>query len=101
MGESIVEQWKSKSLEGYTGSGIVNAAKRACLSRSVREDLNTKDASRHSTGQEDAKGERQPIILIKDFEEAFKNIPSSVTPHLMKKYQAFNEARFWRAKINH
>lgn len=65
-------------LDGYTGSdivGIVNAAKRICLSRSVREDA-------------------EPVVLAADMEAAFRNIPSSVTDSLMKKYEAFSRARF-------
>lgn len=68
----------AERLDGYTGSDIVaiiNAAKRSCLSRSVKED-------------------RDPVILAQDIEDAFTNIPASVTPRHMKKYQAFNEARF-------
>lgn len=72
-----VDSWAEK-MDGYTGSdivGIVNAAKRACLSRSVREDS-------------------EPIILAEDFETAFLHIPASVTPDLMTRYEAFSKARF-------
>jgi len=65
-------------LEGYTGSdivGIVNAAKRLALSRSIRQ-------------------EAEPCVFLADFNSAKTQIPSSVTPKLMKKYEAFREARF-------
>ncbi|MBN1672421.1 MAG: ATP-binding protein [Kiritimatiellae bacterium] len=71
------EQWAAR-FDGYTGSdivGIINAAKRACLSRSVKENL-------------------EPVLRGADLESAFKTIPSSVTPKLMQKYEAFQEARF-------
>ena len=65
-------------LEGYTGSdivGIASSCKRAGFRREV-------------TGQSGA------TVLPSDIEEAVNRIPKSVTPQLMKKYQAFNEKRF-------
>jgi transitional endoplasmic reticulum ATPase len=71
------EAW-TKRLEGYTGSdivGIANAAKRSALSRSVL-------------------GGGDPLLTEPDFEAAFKNIPSSVTPQLLRQYDQFRQARF-------
>jgi transitional endoplasmic reticulum ATPase len=68
----------SRRLEGYTGSdivGIASACKRAGFRRQV-------------AGQENA------VVLPSDVEEAVGRIPKSVTPQLMKKYEAFEEMRF-------
>ncbi len=65
-------------LDGYTGSdivGIVNAAKRTCLRRAVRDNTD-------------------PIIALSDFEDAFTTIPSSVNPKLMARYKKFMDQRF-------
>lgn len=65
-------------LDGYTGSdivAIVNAAKRTCLSRSVREGA-------------------APVVLDTDMQQAKSNIPSSVTPALMRRYETFRDQRF-------
>ncbi len=73
----VLDAWV-KRLEGYTGSdivGIVHDAKRAALGRSVREDT-------------------EPILTEADLEGAFKTIPSSVTPQLLRQYEAFRAARF-------
>ncbi len=67
-----------KRLAGYTGSdivGIVNAAKRAALNRSVRENTD-------------------PLLTEQDLDDAFKHIPSSVTEKLLQQYQTFQQARF-------
>lgn len=75
--EIDLEYW-AKRLEGYTGSdivGVVNAAKRAGLSRAVKDDT-------------------EPLLLKADLEGAFANIPSSATPALMARYKKFMEARF-------
>lgn len=72
-----LEQY-AQSLNEHTGSdivGIVNAAKRMANGRSVRDDTD-------------------PILLAEDIENAVKNIPPSVTEKLLKKYTAFNTARF-------
>ncbi len=72
-----VDTWVAR-LEGYTGSdivGIVHDAKRAALGRSVREDT-------------------EPILTEADLDGAFKTIPSSVTPQLLRQYEAFRAARF-------
>ena len=71
------EKWGSR-LNGYTGSdivGIVNAAKRTALSRSVRDNT-------------------EPLLTEADLEDAFKTIPSSVTDKLMQQYEAFRQVRF-------
>ncbi|MBT3381357.1 MAG: ATP-binding protein [Lentisphaerae bacterium] len=71
------EQWTDR-LEGHTGSdivGIVNAAKRSCHARSVKNDTD-------------------PMIELADMEGARRNIPSSATPALLKRYEAFRTARF-------
>ena len=65
-------------LDGYTGSDIVGIAS-SCKRAGFRRDI---------SGQADA------MVLTSDIEEAMKRIPKSVTPQLMKKYQAFNEKRF-------
>lgn len=65
-------------LDNYTGSdivGIVNAAKRTCLRRSIRNNS-------------------EAILQQADFEDAFKTIPSSVNPRLMNRYKKFMEERF-------
>ncbi len=65
-------------LENYTGAdiaGIITAAKRAALSRSINEDS-------------------EPLITGKDIESAFKYIPPSTTARDMKEYARFNEMRF-------
>jgi transitional endoplasmic reticulum ATPase len=70
-------RWAEK-LDGYTGSdlaGLLHAAKRACLGRSIAE-------------------ESDPVLLESDLEQALRQIPASVTPSMMDKYQAFNETRF-------
>jgi len=75
--ESIDIPALAARLEGYTGSdivGIVNAAKRGCLSRSVREDL-------------------VPRLLSTDLEDAMKTIPSSVTARTMRRYETFQSER--------
>ena len=65
-------------LDGYTGSDIVGITS-SCKRAGFRRDI---------SGQADA------MVLMSDIEEAMKRIPKSVTPQLMKKYQAFNEKRF-------
>ncbi len=70
-------KWADR-LTGYTGSdivGIVNDAKRAALRRSV-------------TGNTD------PQVTEADLEQAFKTIPSSVTPAMLRRYQEFGKQRF-------
>jgi len=72
-----VEFWAER-LEGYTGSdlaGLLHAAKRSCLGRSIAE-------------------ETDPVLLESDMEQALRQIPASVTAALLKKYQAFHETRF-------
>jgi len=71
------DDWASR-LDGYTGSdivGIIFAAKRICLSRSISS-------------------ESSPLITNEDMEKAFKQIPPSVTASFMKKYIEFKETRF-------
>ena len=75
--ESIDIPALAKQLDRYTGSdivGVVNSAKRSCLSRVVGED-------------EDA------IISATDIQTAIQAIPASVTPALMSKYSKFQELR--------
>ena len=75
--ESIDIPALAKQLDRYTGSdivGVVNSAKRSCLSRVVAED-------------EDA------IISATDIQTAIQAIPASVTPALMSKYSKFQELR--------
>lgn len=70
-------QWAER-LTGYTGSdivGIVNGAKRAALRRSV-------------TGNVD------PQVVEADLVQAFKTIPSSVTPTMLRHYEEFGKQRF-------
>jgi len=72
-----VSDWAQR-LEGYTGSdivGVVHAAKRICLGRSIDEDAD-------------------PLLQATDLEQGAKGIPPSVTPALMKRYGSFNETRF-------
>jgi transitional endoplasmic reticulum ATPase len=60
-------------LGGYTGSdivGIVNAAKRIALTRSIGSDTS-------------------PCIIPADLESATQTIPSSASEHLMRKYESF------------
>jgi transitional endoplasmic reticulum ATPase len=67
-----------EQLVGFTGSdivGIVNDAKRRALRRSIHEDA-------------------EPVIKNEDMEGAFTVIPSSVTPAMLKQYEAFGKARF-------
>lgn len=76
--ESVEIENLADRLEGYTGSdivGIVNAAKRRCNGRSVREDTD-------------------PVITADDFDQALRTIPSSVTDQLLQKYDKFREQRF-------
>lgn len=71
------KRWSDR-LNGYTGSdivGIVNDAKRTALRRSVKDNVD-------------------PLVVPEDLEQAFKTIPSSVTPSLLKQYEAFGRARF-------
>ena len=71
------EVW-AKKLDGYTGSdivGIVNGAKRTALNRSVRDNA-------------------EPLLTEADLVDAFKTIPSSITPKLLQEYKAFQQARF-------
>jgi len=68
----------SQRLEGYSGSdivGIVNAAKRGALGRSLGNDSD-------------------PLLTQADFQEALNRIPSSITERAMKKYANFREQRF-------
>lgn len=70
-------KWADR-LTGYTGSdivGIVNDAKRAALRRSVM-------------------GNSAPQVVEADIEQAFKTIPSSVTPAMIRQYEAFGKQRF-------
>ena len=72
-----IEDW-SKRLDGYTGSdivGILHAAKRHCLGRSIAT-------------------ESDPILLVADLEKARSQIPSSASPSLMRRYKEFHETRF-------
>ena len=65
-------------LDGFSGSDIVAIvidAKRACHSRSVREDSD-------------------PQLRAADLEQALTTIPSSITPALLKQYEQFRKARF-------
>ena len=71
------DAWAAR-LEGYTGSdivGILNAAKRACLARTVK------------LGGE-------PVLTVADMEDAFRTIPASVTPAKLRKYEEFMKKRF-------
>ena len=75
--ESLDVPTLAQRLDGYTGSdivGIVNAAKRACLTRSVRDNA-------------------EPQIAGVDLDRATQSIPASATGQLMKRYTAFMEAR--------
>lgn len=70
-------KWADR-LTGYTGSdivGIVNDAKRAALRRSVT-------------------GNSAPQVVEADIEQAFKTIPSSVTPAMIRQYETFGKQRF-------
>jgi SpoVK/Ycf46/Vps4 family AAA+-type ATPase len=70
-------EWSDR-LDGYTGSdivGIVIDAKRRALSRSIEE-------------------ENDPVIKAADIAAALTVIPSSVTPAMLKQYEAFGKARF-------
>jgi len=72
-----VADW-ARRLEGYTGSdivGILHDAKRAALSRSIREN-------------------NDPLLAAADLQAALQTIPSSVTEHLLKQYEAFRKQRF-------
>ena len=78
LAPEIDPQALTDRLDGYTGSdivGIVNAAKRSCLRRTVRENS-------------------PPTIAADDFEQAFKTIPSSVNQRLMARYDKFRSERF-------
>ncbi len=69
--------WVGK-LNGYTGSdivGVVNAAKRAALGRSIRDNAD-------------------PLLTMGDLESAFRNIPSSCTDKLLQQYETFRQLRF-------
>ena len=71
------EMWAQR-LTGYTGSdivGIVNDAKRAALSRSIRENAD-------------------PMIHEQDLAAAFETIPSSITDRLLQQYETFRAQRF-------
>ena len=73
----VFEAWV-KRLDGYTGSdivGIINAAKRSSLNRSVRDNTD-------------------PSLVDSDIKAAFKNIPSSITDKLLKDYERFRQMRF-------
>lgn len=70
-------RWTER-LNGYTGSdivGIVNNAKRAALRRAVRN---------HT----------EPQLTESDLEQAFRNIPSSITERMLKEYERFRQQRF-------
>ena len=72
----VVADWVGK-LDGYSGSdivGVVNSAKRACLSRSVSQDIDI-------------------TITNADMEAAHASIPTSAPAQLMKKYAAFQDSR--------
>lgn len=67
-----------RRLDGYSGSdivGVVNAAKRGALGRSLS-------------------GDHDPLLTDADFQEALRRIPSSITERSMKKYAKFREQRF-------
>jgi len=68
----------ARSLGGYTGSDIVGIAS-SCRRAGFRREI---------SGQPDT------LVMPSDVEESLARIPPSVTPPLMKRYEAFNERRF-------
>ena len=83
LGQAVVDEAidldaLAERLDGYSGSdiaGIVNAAKRQALRRSIQE-------------------ERDPVILGDDLEAGLAAIPSSITDKMLKQYDKFVQTRF-------
>ena len=70
-------QWAER-LDGYTGSDITGIARKARLA-----------AFKRSVEAGD-----DPVVLASDLENAVRVIPASVTPAMVKQYEAFNRQRF-------
>lgn len=71
------QAWADR-LKGYTGSdivGLINDAKRSSLRRCTQDDT-------------------EPQLRASDIEQALQTIPSSVTPAMLRQYEAFGKARF-------
>ena len=72
-----LEPWADR-LDGYTGSDITGVAKKArqiAFRRSIEENAD-------------------PLVLEADLTAAAAAIPASVTPEMIKQYEAFNARRF-------